>query len=358
MNFFVTGVNFRTASVDVLENVSVKEEDLGASLGKIMASMDLTEAVLLSTCNRVELYWVPEASRGHVISPNSCFHQFGKTPCHQLEDHIYTLDGRSAVTHLFRVTSSIDSMVVGEPQITGQVKKAYEIAKAYDRTGKVSHRLFPAAFSVAKKVRTRTGISKGAVSVASVSVKRAKDFFPDFSDKSALLIGAGEMAERAAFHLKNNNLGTLFLFNRSSSHAVTLAEKYGGITVSGIQEALAEVDIVITSTSSPEYLIVRNDMVGILRNRRQRPLLIIDIGIPRNVDPEVGRMGNVRLMNIDDLGKIVDDQKARREREIKMAEKIIQAGVDSVIRGFHRSALASNQSPSSSNRQISVKAAL
>lgn len=358
MNFFVTGVNFRTASVDVLGNLSVKEERLGASLENIMASMDLTEAVLLSTCNRVELYWVPGPGRGTAISPGSCFKQFGKTSCHQLEDHIYTLAGRTAVSHLFRVTAGIDSMVVGETQITGQVKKAYEIAKACNRTGNLFHRLFPAAFSVSKKVRSRTGISKGAVSVASVSVKRAKDFFPDFSDKSALLIGAGEMAEKAAFHLKNNNLGTLFLFNRSRNRAVTLAEKHGGITVSDIWEVLAEVDIVITSTSSPEYLLVGKDMVGIMENRRQRPLLIIDIGIPRNVDPEVGRMGNVHLMNIDDLGKIVDDQKARREREIRMAEKIIQVGVDSVIHGFHRSVLASKQFSGYSSPQITAKESL
>ena len=337
MNVFVTGVNFRTVNIDILERLFVKETELGDLLEHLMATGDLREAVLLSTCNRVELYAVP-GNRPRSSDPmDHPFSTIGDFPCSRISGLAYTFHGSRAVSHLFRVASGIDSMVVGEPQITGQVKKAFEIARMSNSTGKVLNYLFQKAFSVAKTVRTETELSRGSVSIASVCVKRAKEIFPDFSRKSALLIGAGEMAERSAFHLRNNQLGTLYVYNRNRDRAHFLADKYGGTAVSGILEHLASPDIIIVSTSSPDVLLTSGQILEAMEKRKDRPLLILDIRIPRNVDPQAGGIDNVNLINIDDLRQTADDNKIRREQELRKAERIIQEKVDSVISRFHRS---------------------
>jgi glutamyl-tRNA reductase len=341
MHVFVTGVNFRTASIDVLEKIFVKENELGISFEKLRTEKELDEAVLLSTCNRVELYGVLNTRKEPSLSADTYFHHIPEIFPPELKDLIYFLQGRSAVYHLFKVTSSIDSMVVGEPQITGQVKKAFEIARSYNGTGKVFNYLFPKAFSVGKKVRTQTDLSKGSVSVASMGIRRAKEFFPDFSDKSALLIGAGEMAESVAFHLQNNHPEKLYIFNRTQDRASLLAQKYGGTAVSEIHEVITRADIIITSISSNKYLLTRAKVLHIMELRKNRPLVIVDIGIPRNVDPEVGTIENVHVINMDDLDKVVTDHKARRESEILQAENIIQKEVDSFIYWFNRLSLDS-----------------
>ena len=339
MHVFVTGVNFRTASIDVLEKLFVKENELGISFEKLRTEKELDEAVLLSTCNRVELYGVLNTRKELSVSAETYFHHIPGIFPPELKDLIYTLQGRRAVYHLFKVTSSIDSMVVGEPQITGQVKRAFEIARSYNGTGKVFNYLFPKAFSVGKKVRTKTDLSRGSVSIASMGIKRAKEFFPDFSDKSALLVGAGAMAEAVAFHLKNNQPENFYIYNRTKDRASFLAQKYGGTAVPEIHEVITRADIIITSISSNEYLLTRAKVLHVMELRRNRPLVIVDIGVPRNVDPEVGTIENVHLIDMDDLDKVVTDHKARRESEIQQAENIIQKEVDSVISWFNRMAL-------------------
>ena len=341
MHVFVTGVNFRTASINVLEKLFVKENELESSFEKLRTEKELDEAVLLSTCNRVELYGVLNTRKESLISVDTYIHHIPEIFPPEFKDLIYTLQGRSAVYHLFKVTSSIDSMVVGEPQITGQVKKAFEIAQSYNGTGKVSNYLFSKAFTVAKKVRTQTDLSKGSVSVASMGIKRAKEFFPDLSDKSALLIGAGEMAEAVSFHLKNNQPENFYIYNRTKDRASSLARKYGGTAVPEIHDVITKADIIIISISSSEYFLTKAKILRVMELRRNRPLVIVDIGIPRNVDPEVETIENVNLIDMDDLDKVVTDHKSRRESEIQEAEHIIQKEVDSVISWFNRLALDS-----------------
>jgi glutamyl-tRNA reductase len=328
MHVFVTGINFRTASIDILEKVFVHEDELSNTATKLIDSMNLREVVVLSTCNRVEIYGVSDNSSESIPSVVNYFHQNSGFPVKFLDGLTYTLQEGSAVEHLFKVTSSVDSMIVGEPQITGQVKRAYEMAKSSNTTGKIFNFLFPKAFSVAKKVRTNTELSKGPVSIASVSVRLAKKIFSDVSDRSALLIGAGEMGERAAFHFKKYHFSTLYIYNRSRNRAASLAKKYGGIVVSNITQALAQADIIIASTSSSEFILTRDQILQVMKIRRNHPLFIIDIAIPRNVDPEVGMIENVYLFNIDDLGKIVVGQKMRRENQVKDAEVIIREEVE------------------------------
>ncbi len=331
MYIFVTGINFRTANISSLEKFYISDRDLENSYKSLVKHANLEETVILSTCNRVEIYGVTDdvfESDTRVI--NFFGNRSGLTK-REVSNLSYTLLGKSAIEHLFKVTSSIDSMVVGEPQILGQVKSAFDTAQAAGCTSKISNHLFARAIKVAKRIRTETELAKRPVSIASIAAKQAFRVFNDLSDKSALLIGAGEMGEQIAAHLVGHNIKSLHIYTRSQLRAKRLAEKYGAVLASNLKEVLGEVDVVISSTSSPDFIITKQQVTGVMKFRRNRPIFLIDIAVPRDIDPAVGAVENVYLYDMDDLEKITKDHTKQREREALQACMLIDKEVDSFI---------------------------
>lgn len=321
------GMNHLSAPVELRECFDSDAEKAGTAFACIRESDLIKEGVFMSTCNRVEALFTtdyPEDARRTVIS---MFSRLGRLPEERFMSSIYIHEDMDAVTHIFRVASSLDSMVVGEPQILGQIKDAYHRASVTEKTtGVILNRLMHRAFHTAKRVRTETGISESAVSVSYAAVELAKKIFYGLEGRKVLLIGAGEMAELAARHMLGQGVERLFVANRTFEKAVQLADIFKGkaILFEEIGHCLIESDIVITSTGSREY-IVTNDMVKrFLRERRNRPLFFIDIAVPRDVEPSVNDLSNAYVYDIDDLTKIVEENSAQRKDEAIKAERIIQ----------------------------------
>jgi glutamyl-tRNA reductase len=297
------------------------------SLTKIKNESKLDEIVLLSTCNRVEIYGVtsfPEDTKNVV---KTFFQQKANISDERQEQVVQTLIDEKAVEHLFRIASSLDSMVVGEPQILGQVKEAYLMAKSASCTGKIFNHTFPKAFQLAKRVRTETGIAKNSVSIASVAVQLAKGLLANLSEKSVLLVGAGEMAEQAALNISKNGIKKIYVFNRSKDRAVELSNRIDVIPIYDLHRALVTADIVISSTSSECYVINREDIMNAMNLRQGRPLFLIDLAVPRDIDPVVRDIENVTLFNIDDLKEIAENSKGERKNAANQAEAFIEREV-------------------------------
>ena len=327
MKIVLLGMNHRTAPVDVRERFAADEP--GVLLRKLVDRPEIAEATLLSTCNRVEVVVATENSDAakHVL------YDFfardlanGEGPAAgALEEVTYLRQGREAVEHVFRVASSIDSMVVGEPQILGQVKDAYREATEAGVAGPVLSRLFQRAFATAKRVKNETGIAQRPVSVARVAVDLAKQIFETLEDKSALLIGAGDMIEAALIALHDHGLGERKVANRTVANAEALAERFGG-TAHGLDELdllLSDSDIVLTCVGGDAPLLTRARIKRSLRGRRGRPLFLIDIGVPRNVDPAVHKLDNAYLYDLDDLQEVAAANVKERRRESERAERIV-----------------------------------
>lgn len=329
MALFVAGLNHRTAPVELREPLAVDEDKLRELLRDVQGQGVVDEIVVISTCNRVEVYGVAEVpgeARAAAFR-RLCQHR-GLDPA-SVEPLLYThLDG-DAVQHAFRVSASLDSMMVGEPQILGQVKDAFALAQACQTVGPTLHTLFAQAFAVAKKVRTETEIGRHAVSVPFAAVELARKIFAGLGGKAVLIVGAGKMSELAARHLVEHGAFPIYVANRTASRAQEMARALSGTAVpfDELPTALASVDIVITSTGAPEPVISREMVQRVVHGRRNRPLFFIDIAVPRDVEATVDTLDDVYCYDIDDLKQVVDSNLRERAREAQRAESLVEREV-------------------------------
>lgn len=322
---FLLGISHKSSPVALREKLAVPAGELETRLRELARGVGLEEALLVSTCNRVELYGV---ASDHAAAGRARAWLESRASEGELAHHLYAQRGTDAVRHAFRVASSLDSMVVGEPQILGQVKDAYAKATSAGVLGSVLDRCFTKAFAVAKRVRTETGIAAGSVSVSSIACDLAAKIFEHLRGKRVLLVGAGKMGESAAKHLAKQG-AKLFVLNRSRERAVELAAACGGEPRSANELAseLAMADIAICSTSSDRFVITTELMKEVARARKHRTLFLIDIAVPRDVDPRVGEMENVFLYDVDDLQKVAAENLAVRRKEAELAENIVEREV-------------------------------
>jgi len=327
MQLIVLGLNHKTAPVEVRERFNFTAERIEAILRRFRGSDFLSEAVLLSTCNRTEIYLVlDKPEEGLALIKHTLKHVSGAL---YKQDYFYNLTGVNCVKHLFRVVSSLDSLVIGEGQILSQIKNAYSIARRQGMTCTFLNTLFHRAIAVGKRVRTETRIAYNSVSVSSAAVDLAIDVLGDLSKTNVLIIGAGHMGELTARHLYDKGAKNIFVANRDQVKAKNLADKCHGLPIrfQDFWQNAGTADIIITSTGATHYIITKKGMEQILPQRKNKPLILIDIAVPRDVAPEVGKMEGVQLYNIDDLEDVVDTNKAMRSIEAETAEKIIEEEV-------------------------------
>ncbi len=323
------GMNHETAPLELRECLASEMDSDRDVLAGMRAQEVLREGLFLSTCNRVEALFTsenPDLAKKAVLA---IFSITGRIPEEQLTSSLYTYEDLEAVRHIFTVASSLDSMVVGEPQILGQIKEAYGKAVKEKTSGVILNRLMHKAFHVAKRVRTETGICSAAVSISYAAVELAKKIFHLLQGKRVLLIGAGEMAELAARHLITNGVDSISVANRTFERAVQVAKAFDGVPVSfdEIPRQILDADIVITSTASRDFVITHSMVKNLLRKRRSRPLFFIDIAVPRDVDPKVNNLNNVYLYDIDDLRGVIELNRQQRQQEAIKAERIVSEEV-------------------------------
>ena len=333
MPLIVIGLSHHTSPVHVRERFAFADARVPATLELLRSTGVAEEAVILSTCNRVEIYAATAASAQQSMLALQDF----LVHCHDyrdpLTDEIYTLSEPQSVEHLFKVACGLDSMVLGETEILGQLKKAYDLALQHGCTGPVLNKAFQKAFNVAKQIRTETNIQRGSISVSSVAVELAQKIFSSLDDRQVMVIGAGDTSEKAARALLSRGARSIIVSNRSHERAEALAAELGGRAVHFEQWAAEfdQVDIVISSTSAPHYILDRTKLQPLMRARRNRPLLLIDIAVPRDIEPDVNFMENVYLYNIDDLQTIAADYLKQRKEEIARCEAIIAEKARSVV---------------------------
>jgi glutamyl-tRNA reductase len=328
MKLLALGLNHKTAPVEVRERLTFGPDIIAGALRDLTGRDGVREAVVLSTCNRTEVYCaIDDGGEDTVRGWVGGFH--GISP-ERVNPYLYAHAGRDAVTHLLRVASGLDSMVLGEPQILGQVKGAYQNACDCESTGKLLCRLFQHAFSVAKTVRTDTAIGNSPVSVAFAAVSLARQIFSDLSKQTALLIGAGETIELAARHLRQNGVGRIIVANRTVERAHELASQFDGfaIALTEISNHLAEGDIVIASTASPLPVLGKGAVERALKARRHRPMFMVDIAVPRDIEPEVADLNDVYLYTVDDLQGVVDEGLRSRQEAAVQAEEMVAFHAD------------------------------
>ena len=329
MALFATGLSHKNAPVALREQLALDEDKLRELLRDLLATGSLREAVILSTCNRVELYGVADAAGPARASAFARLcRQRGVDPA-DVEPLLYTHEEDDAIRHAFRVAASLDSMMIGEPQILGQVKDAFAVAQACETVGPALHTLFSQAFAVAKRVRTETDIARHAVSVSFAAVELAKKIFAGLSGRAVLLIGAGEMGELAAKHLVEQGAFPVYVANRTWARAQELARALSGTAVpfDDLATPLAAVDIVITSTGAPAPILTRAQVERVMHGRGARPLFCIDIAVPRDVEPGVDGVEGVYCYDIDNLKQVVDANIRERLREAQRAEALVEREV-------------------------------
>ncbi len=326
MPLLALGINYKTAPIELRERVAFAPDRVPSALMALVEGGAAKEAAILSTCNRTEIY-CGQADDHQMLSWLSDYHEL--TP-KQLEPFIYRHPDRQAVHHMLRVASGLDSLVLGEPQILGQVKSAYQTANAAGTLGACLERLFQHTFAVAKQVRTDTEIGANPVSVAFAAVSLAKQIFAQPKDQTALLIGAGETIELVARYLHDFGVKRLIIANRTYERAHHLAAKLGGYAI-GLHELeahLGEVDLIISSTASPNYLVTAPQMAKARKGQRHRPMLIVDIAVPRDVDPQVAELNDIYLYTVDDLAHIVEENRRHRAAAAAAAEDIVELQTD------------------------------
>ena len=334
MKVLVVGLNHKVADVDVREKLAFNGPKLEEGLIKFRDLPEVQEAIVLSTCNRVELYANVTDNRKASESIKTFLSEYHGINRTSLDKSLYLYDDREAVKHVFRVASSLDSMVVGEPQILGQLKAAFDLALSKKTTGILLNKLLKKAISVAKRIRTETRIAENAVSISFAAVELAKKIFTDLSNKVFMLLGAGEMAELAAKHLIGNGVNEVLVSNRTFERACDLAKEFNGRPVKFddfIQE-MVRADIIICSTGAPTYILTKNQMQKVMRERKQRQVFIIDISVPRNIDPEINDLDNVYLYNVDDLQNVVASNVSERQKEAEKAEMIIVEELETFLK--------------------------
>ena len=322
MKLFVAGLSYKTAPVELREKLAVHPSRLRCHGCRLKLGGNLEEVVVLSTCNRVEIYGVTPKVNGNVhrLFQNLSTGEVDFAP------HLYVKEGAEAVEHLFSVVSGLDSMVIGETEITGQVKQAYLAAQEAKLTGRVTNRLFQTALQVAKGIRTQTGVGRGATSVGSVAVELAERIFDrDLSGKTVMIVGAGKMGEACIRHLAKKGARSVLVSNRSYDRALNLANEFGGRAVrfDDCLQAMAEADIVVSSTGSPQTILHRDGVASVMAGRGNRPLFLIDIAVPRDIDADVEQLDNVYLYNVDHLEAIMRENVRQREQELTRCRSIL-----------------------------------
>jgi len=336
MPIVVVGLSHHTAPVPVRELFAFAESEIPSVLQELRDSRLAGEAVIVSTCNRVEIYATTASDVAGACSALRGFLCESRSYHTPLDREIYGYGEPQSLEHLFKVACGLDSMVLGETEILGQLKKAYDLALRHQHTGSRLNKAFQKAFNLAKHIRTDTNIQRGSTSVGSVAVELAEKIFDTLSDRHVLVIGAGDTSEKTARALLSRGAGRILVTNRSYERAVALAHELGGRAVPFERWAddFAEVDIVISSTSAPDYILDRQRLEPLLPRRSRRPLLLIDIAVPRDIDPEVNFLENVYLYNIDDLQAIADDYLKQRHQEVARCEQIIREKARTLIEGF------------------------
>jgi glutamyl-tRNA reductase len=330
----IVGLNHRTAPVEIRERLAFPADTIGHALRGLVERGEIVEGVILSTCNRVEVCVLAGESYKGAAAIKEFLSAYHGIATDELNGYLYHHQGEEAVKHLFRVSSSLDSMVLGEPQILGQVKDAYGYAAEFRTIGPILDKFFAKAFSVAKRVRTETKVASSAVSVSYAAVELAKKIFGSLKDKTVLLIGAGEMCELAARHLVSAGVKGVLVTNRTFERAVKLAEDFDGTPVrfDELRTHLKLADIILSSTGAPHFILKREDVEEVLRIRRNRPMFFIDMAVPRDIDPDANQIDNVYVYDIDDLNNVIETNLDERQKEAARAEEIVAAEVRNFFR--------------------------
>ncbi len=326
MNIIVVGLSHKTAPIEIRERLAVPESRMGEALSRLCSYPGIKEGILLSTCNRVEVYAVVEdIESGYSRVQEFLADTHLSLSSEQLTPHLYWHAGDKAIAHLFRVAASLDSMIVGESQILGQLKDAFEIALAHKATGLILNKVVKKAISVAKRVRTETKIAEMAVSVSYAAVELAKKIFSNLREKTVLLVGAGEMAKLAARHLMAHGVHQVRITTRNPHAAMDLARRFNAMPIpfEEFRDDMATADIVLVSTGASHYLISAEDVQRAVRQRMNRPMFLIDISVPRNIDPAVRHIDNAFLFDIDDLKMRVEQNREERLQEAEKAERMV-----------------------------------
>lgn len=351
------GINHDSAPVEVRERVAFMPEQVGAALEQAIARTPLEEAVIVSTCNRTEIYGIYAADSETAAAGDALINwvaEYHRLPLDDLNTCVYRSHGKPAFNHLVRVASGLNSMVLGEPQILGQIKSAYAVAEEAGSVGSALGRLFPEAFRIAKRVRSDTAIGENPVSVAFASVDLTRRIFSDLSECSALVIGAGETIELVVRHLCEARLGRLTVANRTLARAESLAERFSAqaILMADVPDCLAGVDIVISSTGSQLPILGKGAVEAAVRARRYKPMLLVDLAVPRDIESQVAELSDVYLYTVDDLRDVIEENLRMRASEASKADEIIAAGIEDVevalrdrqsadvVRSYRESALA------------------
>lgn len=338
MHLLLLGVSHRTAPVEVRERLDFQTRGVESALRELAEMAVTSEAAIVSTCNRAEVYArCPDlpATREALARFLASYHGI---EAESLAPHLYHVSGLDAARHLFRVAAGLDSLVMGEPQVLGQVKGAHVAATAAHTSGPVLNRLFHASFAVGKRVRTETALGAGAVSVGFAAVSLAKKIFGDLTDRNVLVVGAGEMGKLTARHMKSQGVRQITIVSRTMANAARTAEMIGGATAARLDDLdslLTSADIVITATGASTPILTKARVERIMRPRRGRPLFVIDIALPRDVDSAVGELGEVFLYNVDDLQATVRENLARRASEVERAEQIVAEEVEKFGQWLH-----------------------
>ncbi len=330
----IVGLNHRTAPVEIRERLAFSPESVGNALRRLLEREGVAEGVILSTCNRVEVCVLADEPYKGIAAVKEFLSAHHGIPMGELNGYLYHHDGEEAVKHLFRVSSSLDSMVLGEPQILGQVKDAYGYASEFRTIGPILDKFYSKAFSVAKRVRTETKVASSAVSVSYAAVELARKIFGSLKDKTVMLIGAGEMCELAARHLLSAGVKGIMVTNRTFERAVKLAEEFDGrpVRFDELLSHLKTADIILSSTGAPHFILKRQDVEEVIRIRKNRPMFFIDMAVPRDIDPDANQIDNVYVYDIDDLNNVIETNLEERQKEALRAEEIVAGEV----RGFFR----------------------
>ncbi len=330
MKLLITGVSHKTAPVEVRECLAFREETLPAALADLKSREGVSEAVILSTCNRVEITLTTEDAADPQAIVDSFLADHKAVTSASIAPHLYRHEGRDAIHHLFRVAASLDSMVVGEPQILGQLKAAYAAAKDCGSLCGWLESLMSRSFSVAKRVRSETGIGQMAVSVSYAAVELARKIFGSLTNRTVMIVGAGKMSELAARHLRRSGCSHVFVTNRTHERAVEMAKLFQGTCVEypRFTAMLPEVDILIASSGAPHYILHKDEMQRVISARRNRPMFLIDIAVPRNIEPSINDLDNVFLYDIDDLQEVVNSNLRERMKEADHAETLVTEEVE------------------------------
>ena len=325
MQLFVLSINHQTAPLAVRERVAFPAENLGIAVRELMTAVDADEAAILSTCNRTEVY----TRAGNAQALIEWLARAGRLPVAEIEGHLNRLEDHAAVRHAFRVASGLDSMVIGEPQILGQMKHAVRVAEQEGALGTLLNPFFQRTFAVAKEVRTNTEIGANSVSMAAASVRLAQSIFGDLASLAVLFIGAGEMIDLAATHFVAHGPKKIVVANRTIERGDELAQRLNGtaITLAELPDHIADFDIIITSTASTLPILGKGLMERAIRARKHRPVLMVDLAVPRDIEPEVAELADVFLYTVDDLGKIIEEGFDKRKQAVADAEAIIDTRV-------------------------------